>query len=324
MTNNISESESGKALNLADLIALVWRGKWIIIGATVLFAVLSFFYAVAQEDIYRSEAELAPAEDVQSQGFSGMSSQLGGLASLAGVQMGQGKVDNATLAVEILRSRKFIQDFVERRNILPDLMAVDYWDPESGTLHYNEDIYNPTSKEWVRQVNRPYKTVPESWEYVPVFRQHLEIQRNDLTGLTSIAVTHRSPDVAKNWVDWLVEDINQQLRARDIREATQSIEYLEQELDKTSLASMQQVFYGLIERETQSVMMANVRPEYVFRVIDPATRPALRYAPNRKLILIVGTFLGGVLGVFIVAFISVVRAYRSERLLSSRVAESLN
>ena len=47
-------------------------------------------------------------------------------------------------------------------------------------------------------------------------------------------------------------------------------------------------------------MLANVRQEYAFRVIDPATAPEKRSWPNRTLLALLGAFAGFVVGTFLV------------------------
>ena len=47
-------------------------------------------------------------------------------------------------------------------------------------------------------------------------------------------------------------------------------------------------------------MLAQVRPEYVFKTIDPAVVPEEKSEPKRALICVLGTLLGGMLSVLIV------------------------
>ncbi len=82
------------------------------------------------------------------------------------------------------------------------------------------------------------------------------------------------------------------LKARDVREANNAIAYLQRQLAATQLVEMQQVFYQLIETQTRITMLADVRDEYVFRVIDPAVVPERKSAPRRALICILGTMAG--------------------------------
>jgi uncharacterized protein involved in exopolysaccharide biosynthesis len=296
-------------IDLRELFGIIWQGKWWIIAITFVFAVGSVIYSLSLPNIYKSEATLAPTEEASGGGLSQMAGQLGGLASLAGVNLGGGNTDKTTIALEILKSRAFIKSFVEKYDILPELMAVEEWNRGSGVV-FNSEIYNPDTKEWVREVEPPQQPQPSSWEYVKVFREQiLEVSKDDTTGLVTIAVNHQSPEVAEQWVVWLIEEINNHMRERDIQEAQRSLEYLDKELQSTSLSDMQQVFYQLIEKQTQTIMLANVRPEYIFQTLDPAVVPEQKAKPSRALICIIGTFLGGFLSV---GFVLVRNIFRKE------------
>ena len=57
------------------------------------------------------------------------------------------------------------------------------------------------------------------------------------------------------------------------------------------------MFYELIQSQTEKVMLAEVRPQYVFKVIDPAIPPEHRSKPNRWFICLLGILCGGFLSV---------------------------
>ena len=63
---------------------------------------------------------------------------------------------------------------------------------------------------------------------------------------------------------------------------------------------MQNVFYQLIEEQTKTLMLAEVKDEYAFKVIDPPVVPEEKVGPKRALICILSILLGGMLGVAIV------------------------
>ncbi|RUO76945.1 Wzz/FepE/Etk N-terminal domain-containing protein [Idiomarina seosinensis] len=295
-------------IDLRELFGIIWQGKWWIIAITFVFAVGSVIYSLSLPNIYQSEATLAPTEEASGGGLSGMAGQLGGLASLAGVNIGKSGTDKTTMAIEVLKSRSFLTDFVKKYKILPELMAVESWSPSSG-LTYNTEVYNPETNEWVREVEPPKQPKPTSWEYVKTFRELMSVTSDQETGLVNVSINHQSPEVAKQWVEWLVTDVNNHMRNRDIKEAQRSLEYLNNELQDTSLSNMQQVFYQLIEKQTQTIMLANVRPEYIFQVLDPAVVPEQKAKPSRALICIIGTFLGGFLSV---GFVLIRNIFRKE------------
>jgi uncharacterized protein involved in exopolysaccharide biosynthesis len=60
---------------------------------------------------------------------------------------------------------------------------------------------------------------------------------------------------------------------------------------------LQNVFFKLIEEQTKIVMLAKVSPEYMLRTLDPAVIPEIKSQPNRALICVLGTLLGGMLSV---------------------------
>ena len=50
-------------IDLRELFATLWRGKWIIILVTIIFAAGGVFYALSKPDIYQSSVLLAPTQD---------------------------------------------------------------------------------------------------------------------------------------------------------------------------------------------------------------------------------------------------------------------
>ncbi|TOC15663.1 LPS O-antigen length regulator, partial [Vibrio parahaemolyticus] len=81
--SNLSNNE----VDIIDLIKALWRGKWLIIASTVIFALGSILFALSQPNIYQADALLAPTETSNGGGLSKMAGQFGGLAALAGVNL---------------------------------------------------------------------------------------------------------------------------------------------------------------------------------------------------------------------------------------------
>ena len=78
------------------------------------------------------------------------------------------------------------------------------------------------------------------------------------------------------WVDWLVEDINTDMKIRDKEEAERSIKYLQSQIANTNIVEQKTLLYQLIEEQAKTLMFAEVRDEYVFKTIDPALVPELK------------------------------------------------
>ncbi|TOM54348.1 LPS O-antigen length regulator, partial [Vibrio parahaemolyticus] len=129
-----------KEIDLRDLVINLWKGKFIILVVTVLFGVASIIYALSLPNIYRADTLLAPAETSSSGGLSKIAGQLGGLATLAGVNLGGSESNQTDLAIQVLTSRKFINNFISSHDLLVPLMAVKGWDMEKNTLILDNEV----------------------------------------------------------------------------------------------------------------------------------------------------------------------------------------
>ena len=287
-------------IDLKELFMVLWSGKWLISAITGVAAVASVAIALMLPNIYTANALLAPAEQ-SGGGMSALMQQYGGLASLAGVSLpGAEDGSRSQLGMQMMKSRAFVGDFVKRRDILPELMAVKSWDAGSGDVVFDPESYDADSKTWLREVEPPKLPEPSAQEAHKAFSAILGVSQDKQTGYVTVSLEHQSPIVAAQWVNWLVEDVNDAVKAQDVAEAEKSIEYLREQVTNTSLADLQAVFFDLIQSQTETVMLAEVRQEYVFKTIDPAVAPEEKSKPSRPLICVLGTLLGGMLGVVIV------------------------
>ena len=287
-------------IDLAELWRAIWAGKFTIIIISMIFAIASVFFALSKPDIYKASAILAPASD-ESGGMGGVAGQLGGLASMAGISLGGGGgVDKTALALEILKSRSFIETFIAKHDLLIPLMASKKWDMSSDTLLLDEELYDQANKKWIREVKAPKKPEPSSWEAYEELSELIVVSQDKTTSMVNIEISFYSPNIAKQWLTWFIQDINEYMREQDQIEAKASIEYLTEQLVNIKVATMETVFYQLIEEQTKNMMLTMVKKEYVLKTIDPAQVPDTKDKPKRALIVVLGTMLGGMLSVMIV------------------------
>lgn len=303
-TNNNSEDE----IDLREFIFVIWRGKWLILALTSFFAIGSIVFAVLQPNIYKSEALLAPATEEKGSSLNALAGQFGGLASMAGINLGgAGSVDKTQMAIEVLKSRQFVSEFIIKHNILVDLMAVKSWNLQNDTIEYDPEIFDAEKGNWTRKATHPFKSKPSMQEAYKVFTNAMSVNITKDTGMVTVSVQHLSPKVAQDWVTWLVEDINIVMKERDVIEANRSREFLTKQIDQTKIADIRSILYKLVEEQEKTIMFAEVREEYIFKTIDPAFIPEERVKPNRALICILGTIFGGVFSILIVLFRSFIR-----------------
>ena len=286
-------------IDLRELFSVLWAAKKLIVAVTAVFALASVIFAISQPNKYEASALLTPAQN-SSSGLSGVLDNLGGLgglASLAGVEIGGGSGGEAEIAQEILLSWGFVEKFVEENNLAVEVFAADGWDRESNQLSIDNDLYDVEENRWVRNPPSGKTANPTSWELYEEFLEKVSISTDKKTGLISLTVEYFSPYIAKQWVEQLVVSINQHMQQRKLQMVNTNIEYLEAQIQKTSIAGMREVFYTIIEEQVKSKMLAEASPEYVFVTVSPAMVPEVKSQPKRALICILGVLLGGMLSV---------------------------
>lgn len=292
-----SEKEVNDEIDLRELLTAVWRGKWIIIIATSIFAIFSVFYALSLPNVYKSEVLLAPATNNSGPTISG---QLGGLAALAGVNIGGGRSDQTSLALEIIKSREFIGRFIQKHDLLVPIMAAEGWSLETNSLIFNADLYDIDEERWIRKVKAPFQAQPSLLEAHRKFMDLLSLSQDKDNSLVTLSIEYYSPYLSKQWTNWLVEAINDEMRQRELHEAQSSIDYLNEQISKINNSDAKTMLYSLIEEQTKTLMLANVRDEFVFKTLDPAVASERKSKPARALICISAVFIGGMLSTLFV------------------------
>lgn len=288
-------------IDLGELWRAVWAGKFTIIAISFIFAVASILFALSKSDVYKASAILAPASaEGGGGGLAGLAGQFGGLASMAGINLGGDGGDKTALALEILKSRSFIERYIAKHDLLTPIMAGKNWDMATDTLILNDELYDQVNNKWMREVKPPKKAEPSSWEAFKRFSELLNVSQDKATSMVTIEIEYFSPTMAKQWLTWLISDVNDFMRGQDQKEAQDSIDYLTQQLENIQVTTMEAVFYQLIEEQTKNMMLTKVKAEYVLKTIDPPQVPDQKAGPKRALIVILGTMLGGMLSVLIV------------------------
>ncbi len=210
---------------------------------------------------------------------------------------GGGGSDKTALALEVLKSRDFVGRFIEKYDLFVPLMAAEGWSRGDNRLKINPEVYDVENKTWVRVVKAPFQPKPSVLETYEEFKKLFNVSQDKSTSMVTLSVEHFSPFLAQKWVSILVKEINEEMRRRELEEAERSINYLTNQINKTDIADVRTMLFSLVEEQTKTVMLANVRSEYVFKTLDPAVVAELKSGPKRALICILAVLLGGMVSI---------------------------
>ena len=276
----------GSDVDLRTLLRLLWSRRWLILGSALLFTALLAAVAFLTRPVYRATTVLVPAsiEGGGAGGIGAMLGQFGGLASLAGVNLGGGANNDTEVSLAVLRSREFTEAFIRDRDLLP-LIFEECWDAQAKRWKGDEEDW-PTLAQGYKEFDREIRSVAFDRK----------------TGLVTLQIDWRDPQVAADWANDLIARANAEMRRRAVAESRASIEYLEKELATTITVDTRNAISRLMEAQIKQRMLANVTVEYAFRVIDRALAPDLKdmIRPKRLLLVAFGFVLGLLVGVIFV------------------------
>lgn len=262
-------------IDYGEFLEILRRQRWVFWSILVVIFLAALTVAFILPKKYEASILLASVADTaENSGLSSLTNQFGGIASIAGLNLDT--TGNKEQAIAILSSRELAENFIRDQKLLPVFYS-ELWDSGSGRWLVDES------------------EIPTMWDATKMFDEdirRISLRKED--GLIDVSMTWYEPAAAADWGNRLVALANQKMRNDAIAEASQSIEYLNEQLNQTSAIELKQGIYRLIESNMHTTMLANVRDEFAFKVLDMAVAPDLGdfVSPNRPMIVITGLIFG--------------------------------
>jgi uncharacterized protein involved in exopolysaccharide biosynthesis len=266
---------------LIEVLRFVGRARWTLIAGLVVGALLGLAAGQVLPKMYRADAVLMVVSPNEGR-MGGLTEQLGGLASLVGVDIGTSTSKGE--AIQTLRSQRLARTFIEREKLMPLLFAEE-WDAGAQAWRAKDPAEQPTIAQGVRK-----------------FRERVtRVSEDKAAGTILVSVTWPDRKLAAQWANGLVALANQQLRSRAIRDSQRSIDYLTDELKRTEAVETRSVIYKLMESHLRTMVVARTRADFALRTLDPAEPPDARayVKPRRVLLILIGAVAGTLLALLL-------------------------
>ncbi len=283
---------------LGEIIRSLLRRWWILTLSVLACGGLAVLYAFTAPRVYRAEVLLAPATEERVGPGGGelarFASQFSGIATLVGLG-GVGAGTSKEIALATLTSRGFQAGLVEELGLMR-VFFEDRWDAETGGFRPSWTGAVPTVDDAIKYLNDRVFSVSEDRK----------------TGLLRLRIEWYDRKAAADWANEIVRRVNESMRAQASSAAKRSLEFLQTELNRTTNLEVQRSIYSLMEAQVNRIMLANVREQYAFRVLDPAVAPAERNSvrPRKARIVLIGLMAGTVLGIAVTLLLDLMRPRR--------------
>jgi uncharacterized protein involved in exopolysaccharide biosynthesis len=253
-------------IDLWTLWEMIWSDRWLIVATVGVFTLGGVTYALLAQEWFRADVVLSPAGERGGNG--GALAQFGGLKSLAGISL-TGSVEGESVAV--LTSRDFARSFITDLNLMPVLLE--------GSVPGDENL--------------------DVRDAVAAFDSVRSVSTDNKSGLVTLSIRWKDPEIAAEWANALVERVNDRLRTQAQEKSERNVDFLQREIAATSVISLQQSMGRVLEGEMQKLLLARGNEEFAFKVIDRATAPKEREAPKRSLIAIMSMLAGAFTGIIV-------------------------
>ena len=269
---------SNDYIDIADIFQKLISQKKVIIILTSITLMLGLFLSYLISPVYQSTVIVSPVEERQN---SGMLSSLGALSQSFGLSGITNSSEDKT-ALAILKAKPFTNELFNDDDLLKMLF---------------KSRWNQKENKWIDGIR------PSDIEINSRFTLSLRIVQNPNTNTINISVNNEDPVYAAKIANKSIEELNNYMRKKAIRESEDSQKYLNDTLSMTTIMDVKNVIYKLIEEQIKKSMLANVRKEYIFRVIDYASIPSSPIKPNRTFILFISALFGLILSCIYVLII---------------------
>lgn len=280
------EDNLDKEIDLMELFYFIWDKKIQVLLVSMFFGIVAAFYSLSLNNVYKSEAVLAPVYSSQQPGSDAFS----GLGSFVGLNMPNQKADKIVMSIEIMKSLNFFKKISQKYDVLIPLLASESWDRKKNKLTFNNEIIEEINE--LLKGNSSSSDLKFSMQKAhESFLENLSILQGK-DGLIKVSIIHISPFVAEKWVNILINEINEISREEDMSIAQESINYLEMELANTKLIDLKESITSLTTEQHEIIMIAKSRPDYLLKVLSPPYASENKIGPYRTTYCIYGFLLG--------------------------------
>lgn len=321
--------ENEDEIDLFELWDLLWmRRKLIgyIVGVMVVMTAMSSLF---MPNIYAARAIIMPVERDGSMA-SALMQQMGGLSGL----MGLSGPSSSTEMVLVLQSNILREKIIYDYNLLPVLFK-GQWEKEAKASKEKNKVKKERTGEFTlnahslffmliepmmpddKNILKKDTGVPDIWEGLRLLEGIVKIDHNIKDNSITISAESDDPVFAANLVNYFLTGLNNHMSNEAKRVADINKKYLEDQLLKTADPLTKQKIYNMIAQQVETSMMAEVKENFTFKVIDPPKVPDKKIKPKRAMMVISSFLVSLVLGVmivFILQFFEKIKKMKAERL----------
>lgn len=255
-------------------------------------------YLAIDNDVYNVEMKIFSNESSKSLNIPG---NIGGIASLAGLNLGDAASNNSKIAIEYIKSKTFIYSVIENNLMLEDLYAGYKYDREKDQLIYDENLITSDTKTWKIENGKTKK--PNSTELFKFIQSRLNIEETKTSGVYKVTFKHASPIVASKFLSVLIADVNARIKEIERKNINNYLRYLNDESKKQTNIENLKTIISIKQEQLKRSMLLDSKENFVFDTIDPPNSDIKPSGMSSYIIIVLCTFFSFLMYILIVTFL---------------------
>jgi uncharacterized protein involved in exopolysaccharide biosynthesis len=264
--------EGSDEINLLDYLRVLWKNKmWIALIVAIVVAATAVA-SLLMTPVYEARAVISPATAKPSEptGISAIALQFG-VASPASSNMSE--------IANLLKSNILREKVLVKYNLVPILFS-----------------------------GKPAKWKSEEekmWAGIRFLETAIKVNPVQKDNIIQITADFKDPKVARDLVNFALIELIEYMSSEAKRVAETNKKYLESQLDKTADPFIKTKLYTLIAQQIETSMMAEVKENFAFKIVDPPRVPDRKIKPKRTQMVIVAFTVS----LFLAIFLAFVKEY---------------
>jgi len=322
LPDNCSEPPDADEINIMDYWRKIWKRRMMILGIMIIIIFLTAIYSLFMKNIYQAKTIIMPVTQKDTgggaAGLAALASQLGGVPGIA-------IPSSATVSeiVGLLKSNILREKMIQQYNLMP-ILFYKKWDEEKQAwrkgggsgISLNPLAYlSMLSKSFMpsppKGLRKKDPDVPDMQDAIRLLDRIVRINREIKENTITITVDYHDPEIAAKIVEYYLATLTNYMSSETKRVANTNRKYLEEQLGNTSDPFIKQKTYNLIAQQIETAMMAEVKENFAFKVIDPPRVPDKKIKPKRVQMLVLSFIVSLFIGILAVLFIDYIKNTRA-------------
>lgn len=252
-------------INLLDYVKVILRNKMLICSIISIVVIVTIIVSFVMTPVYEAKAVIAPAVKTGEPSGAGLLAAQFGISAPTSSSMSE--------IVNLLKSNVLKEEVIRKHNLLP--------------VFFTERSLRGKSES------------QKTWKGIRYLQNTLKISPNQKDNSIQVSIQFKDPKIAADIVNYTLLELTDHMSNEARRVADTNKQYLESQIDKTADPFIRTKIYSLIAQQIETAMMAEVKENFAFKILDPPRTPDKKIKPKRTQMAIIAFLVSLFLGVFI-------------------------